>query len=125
MLFRILTICAEGLARRSASGSANEPIFTREAVADRTTYVLSLLGVWFVCAVPAVLLTRREKTRPARSAALSGSMPSVKETRGKALLRLGLIGAAAALIILGVINGGLRDVFVKAINICTECIGLG
>ncbi|MFR0735032.1 MAG: CD1871A family CXXC motif-containing protein [Oscillospiraceae bacterium] len=22
-------------------------------------------------------------------------------------------------------NGGLRDVLVKAVNICTECIGLG
>ena len=32
---------------------------------------------------------------------------------------------AALLIALGVGNGGLRDVLVKAINICTECIGLG
>ena len=30
-----------------------------------------------------------------------------------------------ALIVLGVLNGGLRDVFVKAANLCTECIGLG
>ena len=28
-------------------------------------------------------------------------------------------------IVLGVMNGGLRDVLVKAVNICTECIGLG
>ena len=27
-------------------------------------------------------------------------------------------------IILGVINGGYNDILVKAINICTECIGL-
>ncbi len=32
---------------------------------------------------------------------------------------------AAALITLGVLNGGLRDVLIKAIKICTECIGLG
>ena len=32
---------------------------------------------------------------------------------------------AALLIALGAVNGGLRDVLVKAINICTECIGLG
>ena len=36
-----------------------------------------------------------------------------------------LLCAAAALIALGVLNGGLWDVLVKAINICTECIGLG
>ena len=36
------------------------------------------------------------------------------------------VGALAiTFIILGVFNGGVRDVFIKAINICTECIGLG
>ena len=29
------------------------------------------------------------------------------------------------MIILGVYNGSARDVLIKAINICTECIGLG
>lgn len=33
--------------------------------------------------------------------------------------------AALALIGLGVANGGMYDVWVKAVNICTECIGLG
>lgn len=32
---------------------------------------------------------------------------------------------AIMFIVLGVMNGGLYDVLVKAINICTECIGLG
>ena len=32
---------------------------------------------------------------------------------------------AAAMIAAGVLNGGMRDVLIKAINICTECIGLG
>ena len=41
------------------------------------------------------------------------------------LLRGGLLLLALALIVLGVLNGGLREVFVKAANICTECIGLG
>ena len=40
-------------------------------------------------------------------------------------LRVVLYAAAVVLIVLGVMNGGLRDVLVKAINICTECIGLG
>lgn len=41
------------------------------------------------------------------------------------VLRIVLYAAAIALVVLGVMNGGLRDVLVKAINICTECIGLG
>lgn len=32
---------------------------------------------------------------------------------------------AVAFIIAGIFNGGARDVLIKAINICTECIGLG
>ena len=37
-----------------------------------------------------------------------------------AVLCVGLLFLA-----LGIANGGMRDVLVKAINICTECIGLG
>ncbi len=36
---------------------------------------------------------------------------------------LGVI--AVTFIILGIFNGGVRDVFIKAVQICTECIGLG
>lgn len=32
---------------------------------------------------------------------------------------------AVTFILVGVINGGANDVLIKAINICTECIGLG
>ena len=37
-----------------------------------------------------------------------------------ALFILGL-----ALVVLGILNGGARDVLAKAIRICSECIGLG
>lgn len=40
-------------------------------------------------------------------------------------IRLVLYIIAAILLVLGILNGGLYDVFAKAINICTECIGLG
>lgn len=36
-----------------------------------------------------------------------------------------IVGAAIALIILGITNGGMADVLGKAVKICTECIGLG
>jgi hypothetical protein len=36
-----------------------------------------------------------------------------------------LLIAAIALIAAGVFNGSARDVFGKAVKICTECIGLG
>ena len=40
-------------------------------------------------------------------------------------VRIALYALALVLIVLGINNGGMRDVLVKAINICTECIGLG
>lgn len=39
--------------------------------------------------------------------------------------RIALVGCAVVFIILGIANGGMADVLIKAINICTECIGLG
>ncbi len=36
-----------------------------------------------------------------------------------------LLVCAVGFIIAGVVNGGMRDVLVKAVNICAECIGLG
>ncbi len=33
--------------------------------------------------------------------------------------------AGIALVVVGIFNGGMHDMFQKAINICTQCIGLG
>lgn len=33
--------------------------------------------------------------------------------------------ASIVFIVLGIVNGGANDVLIKAVNICTECIGLG
>ena len=42
-----------------------------------------------------------------------------------AVLRIAVAAAAVILIILGIAGGGLRDVLVKAVKICMECVGLG
>lgn len=41
------------------------------------------------------------------------------------VLRLTFLTAAVALLIYGFVTGGTADVLTKAINICTECVGLG
>ena len=43
----------------------------------------------------------------------------------KNLIAGALIAAAIALIVVGVLDGGAKDVFNKAANICFECIGIG
>lgn len=40
-------------------------------------------------------------------------------------IRCGILLLAVVLIIVGIFNGGAKDVLLKAIAICTECIGLG
>ena len=40
-------------------------------------------------------------------------------------LRRILMAAAIVFIVMGVFNGSMKDVLVKAIRICTECVGLG
>lgn len=40
-------------------------------------------------------------------------------------LRIVLLAVALLFIIEGISNGGVSDVLMKAVNICTECIGLG
>lgn len=41
------------------------------------------------------------------------------------VIRAALFVFAITFIILGIVNGGASDVLIKAVNICTECIGLG
>ena len=42
-----------------------------------------------------------------------------------AVIRGALLAAAAAMIVLGVLDGGAEEVFAKAAAVCAECIGLG
>lgn len=61
----------------------------------------------------------------------SGAQPETRKEEKKSLagriplLRTVLLVLAVVLIIAGVFNGSARDVFGKAVKICTECIGLG
>ncbi len=50
---------------------------------------------------------------------------SVQSAKARGVARAALYMAAAAMLIAGALNGGMRNVLVKAVNICTECIGLG
>ncbi len=40
-------------------------------------------------------------------------------------VKIGLGAVGVVLFVVGICNGGMADVFSKAINICTQCIGLG
>lgn len=69
----------------------------------------------------AVPETASEANRRAEQLYLSEFHLSIHQKK----LRILILTIALLFILLGVMNGGAYDVLVKAINICTECIGLG
>ena len=55
----------------------------------------------------------------------SGPVKPAAESKQKTMIQTAVVVAAVALIIAGILNGSAGDVLIKAIHICTECIGLG
>ena len=98
----------------------------------RAMYVLvPCFVISFACGV-FVLCSREKSLR--RELELAKQLPNAeRETKIDATvadkyvfaLRLTLLAVALLLLGIGVVLGGEADVLTKAINICTECIGLG
>lgn len=96
---------------------------------DMVRHIAPWVLMAFLTAIMASLLCQRSFEREIRllqgsDRSESAAQPSVTESSA-GRIRVVLYLLAVAFIVLGVLNGGLRDVLVKAINICTECIGLG
>lgn len=113
-----------GLAARAA-GEANAPFFTREGVAERLKGLWPLAALWLAGALASWLIPALRPARPRPAPASAAPVPAAPDQRRMALLRLALLAAAAALIVLGALNGGALDMLQKAVKICTECVGLG
>ena len=96
-----------------------EPVFSREKTAQRLERIAPVLTAWAVCALAGLFLPQSEKTGEKSPVSQKAAQ------RNPRTARIVIALAAAALIALGVLNGGMHDVLVKAVNICTECIGLG
>lgn len=63
----------------------------------------------------APLATAKSETTPLRT----------ESAKALQILRWSLVCIAAALLVYGYFAGGTTDVLTKAVNICTECVGLG
>ena len=98
--------CAAGGYTRELAGRA----LGRLGLGAALWAVLALAGLRFRPAPPRIPPQRPRAERPLRRLTL---------------WRTALYVLAIALIALGVGNQGMRDVLIKAIQICTECIGLG
>lgn len=59
------------------------------------------------------------------AAAAAAPSPEVIRQNGLIIARVAIVIVAVCLLAYGFLTGGTADVLVKAINICTECVGLG
>lgn len=51
--------------------------------------------------------------------------PKVRSNRSASIARIAILAVGVLLVILGARNDGTADILTKAVNICTECVGLG
>lgn len=91
-------------------------------------------GLLVVCAAAAYQKFAVQKLLPVARKLTAGQKPQasanafaafLEDKRVVLVIRIALAVIAVALIIWGSLNGNSRAIFIKAVNICTECIGLG
>ena len=108
----------------SAPGVRIHPVYSPAIVRERLSAVAPALWGYLTAVVLGLVMQVAAGEKPASQGKplRCGDAPAKPVSSA---LRIALYAAAVVLIVLGVMNGGLRDVLIKAINICTECIGLG
>ena len=115
-------IYLEGSAR--VAENPQESIYTAESAAGRLAPAVPLFIAAAALAVLGIALGVKdpEAGKPAKA---GGRTAPKAEWKHAGVIRAAVVVAAAAFILAGVLNGSARDVLVKAIHICTECVGLG
>ena len=114
----------------SIYNSGDQP-FSREVVA--MTFSKIALPVYLCIAmiifgfVLNFLLAPAEEHKEKKTVSVTKESNIDETANQKKLLvvRCGILAVAAFFIIYGLATGGIADVLAKAVNICTECIGLG
>lgn len=125
ILTAVLMITAvTGIYRDGAALRADDPlaaIFTREIAVEAFRAIAPLLlAVVGMAAAGLILGVRDENSlKPTAGGKVENKAPGGKTVRTVLLV------AAVVLIVAGAFNGSARDVFGKAVKICTECVGLG
>ncbi len=103
-----------------------------ESMISAMWVLLPCVGVPFAYGVFAAYYSRKSQKReiallkeaPAE-AKITPPAPAEKKPLALLVVRCAIIGLALGFIVGGLQNNGWADVLTKAINICTECIGLG
>lgn len=129
--FNEKSVSAKSTASTTNTASAKTTVSTTDTVFAKS-------DVYTTSTTPAMNAASTAETVSAKNIASTADTASAKNTADVTsaedttkigipltVCRIFVFAAAIILIVLGLQNGGMWDVLVKAINICTECIGLG
>ena len=115
-------ICRDGLARKAENPL--ESIYTPENAAKMFAAAVPLAAAFLLLLVIGLVTGAKDQKadQPAGPAAPVKPEPGLKHRK---TVQAAIVVTAVLLIAAGILNGSAGDVLVKAIHICTECIGLG
>ena len=119
LIVSVISIYRDGTVLRAEDPLA--VIFSRQIAAEAFRPIAPLFFAAVVMTVAGLVLGIRDEDglKPVKGGKVENRAPEGKT------LRTVLLVAAIVLIVAGVFNGSAKDVFGKAVKICTECIGLG
>lgn len=100
-------------------------VYSVQIVSERLLNLTSLFVFYAILAVMTILTEIFFGVPQRAYGKIHPCPPRTCSAKKVLIFRLLLLCLGVLFIIAGVANGGSRDVLVKAINICTECIGLG
>ncbi len=117
----VIGVCREGLAAQAEDPLAR--VFSREKAAERLRPIRPVFYLTLALAAVGLVLDVKDENglKPVKGGSVQNPAPAAKAKT----LRTVLLIAAVCLLLAGVLNGSARDVFGKAVKICTECVGLG
>ena len=121
-------------AAKQAEGDLFYYMYTRERAGAKLLPVMPIFFCAIGLTIAGIILGIRDENaeKPVRDEKLLRDLGGIQERAVRQTaapkviyVRAAVIVLAAALIIAGILNGGLEDVLAKGAAICTECVGLG
>lgn len=127
-------IYREGIDQIRAGGDELAWIYTPERITAHLMPVLPFLALSIALTAASMIIgIKNSEDMPLPSiqgrnthALPKPQYPSFKNCQRTVFaVRLIIVLLSAAMILGGILNGSMRDVLVKAVNLCMECVGLG
>lgn len=119
LILSVSEIYRDGIARKAYDPLAW--IYTREIIAEKFSYVMHLLVIFLILTSIGLIMKVNDvpETKINRDFMLS------RTHKHDMKMQILILISALGFIIAGIFNGSASDVLYKAVNICTECVGLG